>query len=326
MEKIQHRHVQVRGLKLHLAESGTGPKVVLFLHGFPEIWYSWRHQMIAVANAGYRAIAIDFRGYGLSDQPSEPEKANFNDLVDDDVALLDTFGHQISTVESDVELKFISAFLVGKDFGAVPAFLLAVVHPDTVSGLITLGIPFLIPGPVGIQFDLLPKGFYILRWAEPGRAEADFGRFDVKTVVRNIYILFSGSELQVAGDDQEIMDLVDPSTPLPPWFTEDDLDVYATLYRNSGFRTALQVPYRCSPLDYGVINPKVTAPLLIMGEKDCFIKFPGMEDYMRKGIVKQFMPNLDITFMPEGNHFVQEQLPEQVNELIITFLNKHFVG
>ncbi|XWS54208.1 hypothetical protein CRYUN_Cryun10bG0069600 [Craigia yunnanensis] len=299
MEKIQHSHVEVRGLKLHVAEIGT------------EIWYSWRHQMIAVANAGYRAIAIDFRGYRLSDQPSEPEKANFNDLVDDVVALLDSLG--ISKV-----------FLVGKDFGAVPAFLLAVVHPDRVSGVITLGIPFLIPSPDGVQFDLLPKGFYVLRWAEPGRAEADFGRFDVKTVVRNIYILFSGSELQVAGEDQEIMDLVDPSTPLPPWFTEDDLDVYATLYKKSGFRTALQVPYRCFQLDYGITNPKVTAPsLLIMGEKDYFMKFPGMEDYMKKGIVKQFMPNLDITFMPEGNHFVQEQLPEQVNELIITFLNKN---
>ncbi|XVF01971.1 hypothetical protein REPUB_Repub04eG0135600 [Reevesia pubescens] len=311
MEKIQHSHVEVRGLNLHVAQIGTGSKVVLFLHGFPEIWYSWKHQIIAVANAGYRAIAIDFRGYGLSDHPSEPEKANFNDLVDDVVALLDSLG--ISKV-----------FLVGKDFGAVPAFMLAVVHPDRVLGVITLGIPFLIPGPGGIQFDLLPKGFYVLRWAEPGRAEADFGRFDIKTVVRKIYILFTGSELQVAGDDEEIMDLVDSSTPLPPWFTEDDLDVYATLYKNSGFRTALQVPYRCSQLDYGITNPNVAAPsLLIMGEKDYFMKFPGMEDYIRKGIVKQFMPNLDITFMPEGNHFVQEQLPEQVNELIITFLNKN---
>ena len=65
---------------------------MVFLHGFPEIWYTWRHQLIAVANAGYRAIAIDFRGYGLSDQPSEPEKANFNDLVDDVVGLLDSLG------------------------------------------------------------------------------------------------------------------------------------------------------------------------------------------------------------------------------------------
>ncbi|XVF44401.1 hypothetical protein PTKIN_Ptkin02bG0117100 [Pterospermum kingtungense] len=83
------------------------------------------------------------------------------------------------------------------------------------------------------------------------------------------------------------MDLVDPSTSLPPWFTEDDLDVYATLYGNSGFQTAFQVPYKCSQLDYGVTNPKVTAPsLLIMGEMDYFIKLPGMEDYIRKGIVK----------------------------------------
>ncbi|TYI87906.1 hypothetical protein E1A91_D04G168800v1 [Gossypium mustelinum] len=119
------------------------------------------------------------------------------------------------------------------------------------------------------------------------------------------------------------MDLVDSSTPLPPWFTEEDLDVYATLYQNSGFRTALQVSYRCWQWDYGVTNPKVMAPsLLIMGEKDYFMKFPEMEDYMRKGIVKQFMPNLDTTFMKEGSHFVQEQFPEQVNELIITFLNK----
>ncbi|KAK8564050.1 hypothetical protein V6N12_036181 [Hibiscus sabdariffa] len=336
MEKMEHSHVQVRGLKLHVAQIGTGliiisdplipcsifpaimgqssytgPKVVLFLHGFPEIWYSWRHQMVAVANAGFRAVAFDFRGYGLSEQPSEPEKANFKDLVDDIVTLLDS-------------LSIDKVFVVGKDFGAVPAFMVSVIHPERVLGVITLGIPFLIPGPVGIQFDLLPKGFYILRWAEPGRAEADFGRFDVKTVVKRIYILFCRSELQVAGDDEEIMDLVDQSTPLPPWFTEEDLDAYATLYQNSGFTTALQVPYRCSRMDYGVTDPKVTAPsLLIMGEKDYFMKFPGMEEYMRKGIVKQFMPNLDISFMPEGNHFVQEQFPEQVNELIISFLNKN---
>lgn len=78
----------------------------------------------------------------------------------------------------------------------------------------------------------------------PGRAEADFGRLDVKTVVKNIYILFSGSEFPNAKEDEEIMDLVDPSTPLPPWFSEEDLDVYASLYEKSGFRFALQIPYR----------------------------------------------------------------------------------
>ncbi|XP_071907092.1 epoxide hydrolase 2-like [Coffea arabica] len=82
MENIQHNYVEVRGLKLHVAEIGSGPAVV-FLHGFPEIWYSWRHQMLAVANAGFRAIAPDFRGYGLSQVPAEPEKTTFKDPVDD---------------------------------------------------------------------------------------------------------------------------------------------------------------------------------------------------------------------------------------------------
>ncbi|KAG8362636.1 hypothetical protein BUALT_BualtUnG0056100 [Buddleja alternifolia] len=94
MEEIEHKYVQVNGLKLHVAEIGkigSSPAVV-FLHGFPEIWYSWRHQMTAVARAGYRAIAPDYRGYGLSDPPPEPEKTTFMDLLADILALLDVLG------------------------------------------------------------------------------------------------------------------------------------------------------------------------------------------------------------------------------------------
>ncbi|KAI4322656.1 hypothetical protein L6164_022329 [Bauhinia variegata] len=310
MENIKQSHVEVRGLKLHVAEIGSGPKSVLFLHGFPEIWYTWRHQMIAVANAGYRAIAIDFRGYGLSEQPSEPEKGTFHDLVEDIVALLDS-------------LSIKKVFLVGKDFGAIPAYLVAAVHPERVIAVVTLGVPFVVPGPSAVQNHLLPKGFYVTRWQEPGRAEADFGRFDVKSVIRNIYTLFSRSEVPVASDDQEIMDLFNPSTPLPPWFSEEDLATYASLYEKSGFKFALQVPYRSLTVDMGINDPKVTIPaLLIMGEKDYVIKFPGMEDYIRSGTVKHFVPELEITFLPEGTHFVHEQLPEKVNPLVINFLDK----
>ncbi|CAN6706571.1 unnamed protein product [Malus baccata var. baccata] len=314
MEQIQHRHVQVRGLKLHVAEIGRGPKVVLFLHGFPEIWYTWRHQMVAVADKGYRAIAIDFRGFGLSEQPAEPGKATWKDLVDDVVDLLDS-------------VSINKVVLVGKDFGALPAYLTPALHPERVAGLITVGVPFLNPANSPVRFDLLPEGFYMSRWKEPGRAEADFGRFDVKTVIRNIYILFSGSELQVAAPDQEIMDLVDPATPLPPWLSEEDLAVYASLYESSGFRYPIQVTYqsRTKVVDYGLSSdPKVPAPsLLIMGEKDYFLKFPGVEDYLRTGAVKHFVPDLDIAYIAEGSHFVHEQFPDQVNQLIISYLEKH---
>ncbi|OIT02900.1 PREDICTED: bifunctional epoxide hydrolase 2-like isoform X1 [Nicotiana attenuata] len=309
MEKIQHNYVDVRGLKLHIAEIGTGP-AVLFLHGFPEIWYSWRHQMIAVADAGFRAIAPDFRGYGLSELPAEPEKTTFRDLVDDLLDMLDSLGiHQV--------------FLVGKDFGARVAYHFALVHPDRVSTVITLGVPFLLTGPETFPRDFIPNGFYMLRWQEPGRAEKDFGRFDTKTVVKNIYTMFSGSDLPIAKDDEEIMDLVDPSAPVPDWFTEEDLANYASLYEKSSFRTALQVPYRAWLEEYGVKDIKVKVPcLLVMGEKDYALKFGGLEHYISSGMVKEYVPNLETIFLPEGSHFVQEQFPEQVNQLIITFLKK----
>ncbi|KAL2984712.1 hypothetical protein AAZX31_12G104300 [Glycine max] len=311
MEKIQHSEVEVKGLKLHVAEIGSGSKAVVFLHGFPEIWYTWRHQMIAVANAGYRAIAFDFRGYGLSEQPAEPEKETMFDLVHEIVGLLDA-------------LSISKAFLVGKDFGAIPGHLTTAVHPERVAGIITLGIPFMLPGPSAVESHLLlPKGFYITRWREPGRAEADFGRFPVKSVIRNIYILFSRSEVPIAADDQEIMDLFDPSTALPPWFSEEDLATYASLYEKSGFKYALQVPYRSINVDAGLSDVKVTIPsLLIMGEKDYVFKFPGMEDYIRSGAVKNFVPDLEIVYIPEGSHFVHEQMPEKVNQFIIEFLDK----
>ncbi|KAK6918880.1 Alpha/beta hydrolase fold-1 [Dillenia turbinata] len=300
MEQIQHKHVEVRGgLKLHVTEIGT------------EIWYSWRHQMLAVAASGFRAIAFDFMGYGLSDQPPQPDNASFNDLVDDAIGLLNALGIH-------------KAVFVGKDMGSFPAFQLGVVHPDRVIAVISLGIPFILPGPNSLPFHLMPRGFYVVRWQEPGRAEADFGRKDVKTVVRNIYILFSGSELPVAGEDQEIMDLVEPSTPLPPWFTEEDLSVYTNSYENSGFRYALQVPYRTLTKDSGITNPKITAPtLLLMGEKDYVLRLAGMEDYIRSGKMKEPVLNLEIIFMPEGSHFVQEQFPEEVNQHILTFLKKN---
>ncbi|XP_020235494.1 bifunctional epoxide hydrolase 2 [Cajanus cajan] len=314
MEKIQHSHVEVKGLKLHVAEIGIGSKAVVFLHGFPEIWYTWRHQMIAVANAGYRAIAFDFRGYGLSQHPLHPEKETLIDLVNEIVGLLDA-------------LNISKAVLVGKDFGAFPGHLTTAMHQERVAAIITLGIPFMLPGPLAVEGHLLlPKGFYINRWREPGRAEADFGRFPVKSVIRNIYTLFSKSELPIAPDDKEIMDLFDPSTPLPPWFSEEDLETYASLYEKSGFSYALQVPYRCMNVDAGLSDVKVTIPaLLIMGEKDYVYKFPGMEDYIRSGAVKNFVPGLEIVHIPEGSHFVHEQMPEKVNQLIIEFLHKQSI-
>ncbi|KAK0579913.1 hypothetical protein LWI29_033427 [Acer saccharum] len=287
MDQILHKFINVQGLNLHVAETGTGPNTVVFPHGFPEIWYSWRHQMVAVASAGFRAIAPEYRGYGLSDPPPQPEKASYKDVIADLLAVFDALG-------------LAKVFLIAKDFGGRPAYLFALLHPERVSGVITLGAPFVPP-------------------------EADFGRLDAKTVVRNVYILFSRSDVPIAAENQEIMDLVDASTPLLPWFTEEDLATYGALYEKSGFQTALKIPYRSMDENFNIAEPIVKVPaLLIMGNKDFALKFPGMEEYIRSGKVKDFVPDLEIIHLPEGSHFVQEQSPEQVNQLILAFLNKHF--
>ncbi|XP_023768608.1 uncharacterized protein LOC111917183 [Lactuca sativa] len=313
MDQIEHKFVEVNGIKLHVAEIGkeSSPAVV-FLHGFPEIWYTWRHQMIGVANAGFRAIAPDFRGYGLSDHGVEPEKTSFSDMLYDTLAILDS-------------LNVNKVFVIGKDFGAFVAYAFALLRGERVLGVVTLGVPFIPPGPL-VSHESLPEGFYISRFRNPGRAEADFSRFDAKTVVKNIYILFSASEIPIASENQEIMDLVEPDTPLPSWFTEEDLVAYGNLYEKSGFQTALKVPYR-SLLDeryeFNIEDPKVEGrALLIMGEKDYLFKFPGVEDVINGDEMKKYVPNLEVTYVPNGSHFVQEQFPNQVNQLILAFLGQ----
>ncbi|CAN6338217.1 unnamed protein product [Urochloa humidicola] len=254
-QQIEHSHLPIRGLNLHIAQAGKGELgTVVFLHGFPEIWYSWRHQMLAVAAAGYRAVALDWRGYGLSDQPPEPEAASYDDLVEDLLAILDALS--------------------------------------------------------------VPK--------EPGRAEVDFGRYDVKRVVRTIYILFSRSEIPIAKQDQEIMDLANLSTPLPEWFAEDDLAMYASLYEKSGFRYPMEMPYRSLHKTNAIEDPKFEVPVfVVMGEKDYVFKFPGVESVLKGGLMAKFAPDLKIMYIPEGSHFIQEQFPDKVNGLLISFLKDH---
>ncbi|CAH9059911.1 unnamed protein product [Cuscuta europaea] len=316
MDEIEHKFVEVNGLKIHIAEAGSGSdQVVLFLHGFPEIWYSWRHQMVAVAKAGYRAISLDYRGYGLSDPPLQPENTSFLDLVNDLAALL----HALAIPNDN------KVFLIGKDFGSVVLSYFCLLHGERVAGCVTLDVPFMISRG-STYTDTLPEGFYISRWKEPGRAEADFGRFDAKTVVKNVYILFSRSEIPIANEKQEIMDMVDPSTPLPHWFTEQDLATYGDLYEKSGFRTALKVPYRSlgeKQIDLPA-DPRIKAPaLFIVGQKDYFMKFPGVEEYISSGMLEAFVPNVDIVYIAEGGHFLQEQFPDEVNQLILNFLHTH---
>lgn len=128
MEKIEHSTIPTNGIKLHIASVGTGP-VVLFLHGFPELWYSWRHQLLSLAGLGYRAIAPDLRGYGDSDAPPSPASYSAHSIVGDLIGLLDHLGID-------------HVFLVGHDWGAIIAWYFCLFRPDRVKALVNLSVAF----------------------------------------------------------------------------------------------------------------------------------------------------------------------------------------
>ena len=174
MNQVQHRIVETNGIRVHIAEQGVGPLVIL-CHGFPECWYSWRHQLPALAEAGFHAVAPDMRGYGQSDCPDAIDQYTLFHLVGDMVGLLDALGAA-------------SAVIAGHDWGAPVAWHAAMVRPDRFRAVIGLSVPFIPRGPVRPS-TVMPQVddavFYQLYFQTPGVAEAEFER-DVRMTLRRL--------------------------------------------------------------------------------------------------------------------------------------------
>uniref|UniRef100_A0A803R340 AB hydrolase-1 domain-containing protein n=1 Tax=Cannabis sativa TaxID=3483 RepID=A0A803R340_CANSA len=164
MEKIEHTMVRTNGINMHVASIGSGP-AILFLHGFPELWYSWRHQMLSLSSLGFRAIAPDLRGYGDTDAPPSPDSYSALHIVGDLVGLLDHMGLD-------------QVFLVGHDWGAIIAWYFCLFRPDRIKALVNLSVPFFRRDPT-INFvekfrAALGDDFYMCRFQISGEAEEDF--------------------------------------------------------------------------------------------------------------------------------------------------------
>ena len=160
------RIIEANGIKMRIAEMGKGP-LVLFLHGFPESWYSWRHQLPALAKAGYRAVAPDLRGYGKSDKPPAVEDYDIRHLAADAVGVLDALGEK-------------TAVLVGHDWGSIVAWNTIMMYPDRFTALVPMSVPYSGRPPVS-PLETMKKAvgdnfFYIVYFQEPGAAEAEFDK------------------------------------------------------------------------------------------------------------------------------------------------------
>ncbi|WP_028937229.1 alpha/beta fold hydrolase [Pseudonocardia spinosispora] len=313
MTEINHRFVEVNGLRLHVAEAGTGPLVVL-LHGFPECWYSWRHQLGALAEAGFHVVAPDQRGYTRSDRPGSVEDYTMLHLVGDVVGLIDALD------EPD-------AVVVGHDWGAPVAWHTALLRPDVVRAVAGLSVPFVGSTPVPpLQAARHRYGdtFYQLYFQNAG-VEKDF-ETDLDTTFRRI--LYG-----ISGDNPEIRPLLVPEgegffdswtdpAELPSWLTERDIATYAAEFAGSGFSGPLNW-YRNIDHNWELTSAwrsaTIGAPaLFVAGDRDPVISWydaAKLEPMMRTVI-----PDLrGVELLPGAGHWIQQERPAEVSTALVDF-------
>jgi pimeloyl-ACP methyl ester carboxylesterase len=312
---ITQRRVATNGIELNIAEQGEGP-LVLLLHGFPESWYSWRHQFEPIANAGFHVVAPDMRGYGKSDKPEDISAYNQVEVVNDIIGLIPALGHE-------------TAIVIGHDWGAPTAWSTALHHPDKVTAVGALSVPFS-PRAEAPPLDTLKAifkdmFFYQLYFQAPGIAEAEL-EADIRTSLRKFYHMASGdvsiTDFTPKSADADLLsDLPDPGK-LGDWCSEKDLDFYTAEFEASRFRGPLNY-YRNHNLSWQLTEGaprQISQPAMFMaGQKDGVIMMAAealkqMEQTVPNQVLHELIPGI--------GHWTQQEAPEAVNKGILYFLEQ----
>ena len=316
----QFRTVDAGKAKIRCAIEGEGP-LVLMVHGFPESWYSWRHQMTPVAEAGFTACAIDVRGYGGSDKPPEVADYAMENMVSDVVGVIDA----VRPGEK--------AILVGHDWGEPIVWNSALARPDKVRAVAGLSVPYT-GVPARSMMDMIrevftDKGrfFYQAWFQDVGPPEAEL-EADVRTGLRKFYYAISGDAPdgtwpndKVHGDPL-LKGLNDPN-PFPAWLTKEDEDYFVAEFEGSGFFGPIS-RYRNHDRDFEWLQQfkdrAIEQPaLFIGGRRDLVLSMFGRTDLM--AVMKPALPNLQGADILEGvGHWTQQEAPEEVNKRLIPWL------
>lgn len=309
-----HRTIRTNGIDMHVVLQGRGPPVVL-CHGFPELWYSWRHQLPELAAAGYRALAPDQRGYGRTDRPSDVAAYDIEHLAEDLLGMLDAIGEQ-------------HAVFVGHDWGAIVVWHLAVAAPDRVEAVVGMSVPF-VPRPTVRPTELLRTVFgdrfmYILYFQSVGPADEELARDPRATLARALWTASgdapSGSIKFPPKEGTGWLDILDEPGELPPWLTVEDLDVYASEFARTGFTGGLNW-YRNLDRNWeltaGLAGAKVSQPaLFVAGERDAVLKMTPPD--LMQGWVEDLR---GVVLVPGAGHWVQQERPSEVNRALLGFLD-----
>ena len=318
MIDVTHREVETNGLRMHVAERGEGPLVVL-LHGFPESWYSWRHQIDALSGAGFRVVAPDQRGYGGTDAPEEIDRYTLLDLVGDVIGLIDALGGG-------------PAIVVGHDWGAPVAWHTALLRPDRVLGVAGLSVPFTPRTPVSpmrMWREAFGDRFYQVYFQAPGVAEAEL-EADVAETMRRLLVGASGDRppggaslgAGVLPEGGGFLDVLRAGDELPAWLTPDDLEVFVAQFSRTGFTGGLNW-YRNQDRSWELLAPwqgaVVTPPALyVAGTRDPVVGFPGMDRLLPA--LRTFVPDLRDSVLLDGcGHWTQQERPDEVSARLVAF-------
>ena len=326
MSDLEHGNLEANGINIHYVSQGEGPLVVL-CHGFPESWYSWRHQLPVLAEAGYRAVAMSMRGYGLTDAPQDIARYTIHHLVGDVVGVVNGLGAD-------------SAVVVGHDWGAPVAWYAGLTRPDLFRAVAALSVPYIPPIgglPDGVDVNDMMKmaagpdrHYYRLYFQEPGLADAELDADPRRSVLGFMYAV-SGDALtngdlaepfdgHFPADETFAQQLIVPDT-LPPWLTEADLDFYVEEITRTGFRGGLNW-YRNIHRLPGALAPwvgsTITNPTCYLGGSTDLIagNTPEGLDAMRASL-----PDLRHCEILEGaGHWLQQERPDEVNQTLLAFL------
>ena len=303
-------------IHMRYAEAGSGP-LVLLCHGWPESWYSWRHQLQAVSAAGFRAVAPDMRGYGGTQSPEPIDQYTLFHLVGDMAELVKVLG----------ETK---AVIVGHDWGAPVAWHAALWRPDLFTAVSAMSVPYAPPGYVDILSALEKLGidnFYLQYFQKPGVAEAELQQ-DIRGALRKLYYTAGGEMLEkdkgfgrLTGGTL-LANTVDPET-LPAWLSDADLDYYAGEFARAGFRGGLNW-YRNLRRNWELSGPWRGQPIrqpsqFIAGSRDGVLRFPAAKSQL--DAYPKTLPGLRGSHILEGaGHWMQQEQAADVNRLLIEFL------
>lgn len=315
----EFRMIETNGIRLRARVAGSGPLVVL-VHGFPESWAAWRHQIQPIAEAGFKVCAIDCRGYGGSDKPGAVTDYDLEQMVADIAGVIDA--------EGDGQ----PAIIIGHDWGAYLVWHTALIHPDKVSAVATLSVPFFGVSDVTLLDAVKPiyadqgKFFYQDYFQQPGVAEAEF-KSDLTGFVRRFYFWLAGEAPDGLGEGKPagatMLDGLPDPDPFPAWMNDADIAYLADEFRQSGLRGPLN-RYRNWQRDIDYLAPwrgqSITQPaFFIGGTRDIVLTMlPGVDMI---ATMKALVPNLMGTVLLEGcGHWTQQERPELVTGALLGWL------